>query len=333
MLSKRQNLLETIHGGNPDRFVNQYEYMAMIQNPVILASMGNCPQGSIAKNGWGVTISFPEYTPGPFPLTKGDLLVVKNITRWKDYVKAPPTKFTEDDWAPFVEMAKNIDRKEQFVTCTEAPGIFEKLHYLMGMEEAMINFYEEPDSMHELIYYLTDYEIESAKESIAHLHPDALFHHDDWGSHISSFLSPDMFDEFILPSYQKIYGYWREHGVELIIHHSDSYAANLVPSMIKMGVDIWQGPVTTNNLPELIEKYGGQISFHGGIDNGVVDRADWTEENIMKYTRQICEACGKLYFIPGGTMGGPGSTYPGVYETISKCIDKLSQDEQFHFHK
>lgn len=30
MLSKRQNLLETIHGGHPDRFVNQYEAFALL---------------------------------------------------------------------------------------------------------------------------------------------------------------------------------------------------------------------------------------------------------------------------------------------------------------
>lgn len=35
MLTKKQNLLETIHGGNPDRFVNQFEALGMIMaNPV-----------------------------------------------------------------------------------------------------------------------------------------------------------------------------------------------------------------------------------------------------------------------------------------------------------
>ena len=34
MLTKRQNLLETIRGGKPDRYVNQYEALAMItDNP------------------------------------------------------------------------------------------------------------------------------------------------------------------------------------------------------------------------------------------------------------------------------------------------------------
>ena len=30
MLTKRQNLMETIKGGKPDRFVNQYEFMNLM---------------------------------------------------------------------------------------------------------------------------------------------------------------------------------------------------------------------------------------------------------------------------------------------------------------
>jgi len=32
MLTKRQIFLETIRGGNPDMFVNQYEYFQLIEN-------------------------------------------------------------------------------------------------------------------------------------------------------------------------------------------------------------------------------------------------------------------------------------------------------------
>ena len=124
-------------------------------------------------------------------------------------------------------------------------GIFEKLHYLMGMEDAMINFYEEPEAMHELIDYLADWEITLAEETIKYVHPDCLFHHDDWGSQTSLFISKEMFDEFLLPAYKKIYGYWKANGVEVIVHHSDSYAADLVPEMIEMGVDVFQGAVST----------------------------------------------------------------------------------------
>ena len=96
--------------------------------------------------------------------------------------------------------------------------------------------------------------------------------------------------------------------------------------MIEMGIDVWQGCLTVNNLPELIEKYGGQISFMGGIDNGVVDRVDWTDEKIEAYVRDICQQCGKKYFIPCMCAGMPVSAFPGVYEAVSKAIDKLNQE-------
>lgn len=325
MLSKRENLLQTIHGGNPDRFVNQYEYLGLIFDPITMGGMGNMQKGTTWVNGWGVTISFPEGMPGPFPVHNQDTIVVKDITKWKEVVKAPRIYYTDEEWAPFEEMAANINRNEQFLAPFVAPGLFEKLHYLMSIEETLVNFYEEPDYMHEMIDFFTDFEIDGAKEIIKHLKPDALFHHDDWGSHISSFISPEMFKEFFEEPYKKIYSFWKANGVEVVVHHSDSYAANLVPSMIEMGVDIWQGVISTNNVPELIKTYGGKISFQGGIDNGVVDRVDWTQEKIAKEVEELCKACGKLYFIPNTTMGGPESTYPGVYEAVSAEIDKMSK--------
>ena len=37
------------------------------------------------------------------------------------------------------------------------------------------------------------------------------------------------------------------------------------------------------------------------------------------------EQCGTMYFIPGFTGGGPGATFPGVYDALSYEIDKLSE--------
>ena len=65
-------------------------------------------------------------------------------------------------------------------------------------------------------------ELSLAEEICSHTHPDAIFHHDDWGSQRSTFLSPAMFDDFYLDAYKQVYGYYKAHGVELIVHHSDS---------------------------------------------------------------------------------------------------------------
>ena len=114
--------------------------------------------------------------------------------------------------------------------------------------------------------------------------------------------------------------------MELIIHHSDSYAASLVPDMIDMGIDIWQGVVTTNNIPELIREYGPKISFMGGIDSAAVDYEGWSREVIRREVRRACDECGKLYFIPNASQGLAMSTYPGVYEAISEEIDLYSKE-------
>ena len=186
-------------------------------------------------------------------------------------------------------------------------------------------FYENPDEMHELVDMYTEWELALAKEICHYLKPDALFHHDDWGSQVSTFLSPEMFREYFTPAYKKVYGYYKEHGVELVVHHSDSYAATLVPDMIEMGVDIWQGVMTSNNIPELIKQYGGKISFMGGIDSASIDFPGWTEEDVRKQVERCLAEHGKHYFIPGASQGLAMSTFPGVYEMTSKYIDEGSK--------
>ena len=50
----------------------------------------------------------------------------------------PETK--PEEWKEIQEQAAKIDRREQFVTIFGAPGIFEQLHYFMGMDDTLINF-------------------------------------------------------------------------------------------------------------------------------------------------------------------------------------------------
>lgn len=322
MLTIKQNLLETIRGGNPDRFVNQYEFMDIIlEMPLDFMA----PPGGKLTNGWGITFVWPEGQIGQFPLHDDEHKVLKDITKWREYVKAPEIPDTDEAWAVAMERASKIDRNEKFVTAFVAPGLFEMCHHLMSMEDALMAFYEEPELMHELIDYLVEYELKLAEILCRRLKPDALFHHDDWGSQRNSFMSPDMFAEFFVEPYKKIYNFYRENGVELIVHHNDSYSANLVPHMIEMGIDIWQGCMTTNNTPELIKQYGGKISFMGDIDSGVVDFPGWTREIAVREVERACTNCGKHYFIPCLTQGLGFSSFPGVYEAVSEEIDKMSK--------
>jgi uroporphyrinogen-III decarboxylase len=327
MLTKRQNFLETIRGGNPDRFVNQYEYLTMLMgvDPIGRAYPRPSP-GSETVDGWGVTIRWEPGQPGPFPVHDIEHKVIKDITKWKDVIKSPKTDYPDEAWEDARKASESVDRKETYVTACYFGGIFEKLHFLMGMDDCLLNFYEEPDAMHELIEYITNYELAWGAGIVKHVKPDALFHHDDWGSQKSTFMSPAMFDEFILPSYKKIYGFFKKNDVEIIVHHCDSYAATIVPQMIEMGIDVFQGCLTSNNVPELVRKYGGKIAFMGDLNNGVLDKADWTPELIRTEVERACRTNGKRYFIPCLAQGLPIATFPGVYDAVTAEIDRMSAE-------
>lgn len=322
MLTKRQNLLETIRGGKPDRFVNQYEFLDII----LEAPLRTRPKpGETITNEWGITYSWPQGQLGPFPIHDDAHRVIKDITKWRDDIRVPSVDFPDERWAPAIAHANAVDREDKYVTVFFASGTFEMTHNLMGMEDAMMNLYEEPELMHELIDFLTDYELRYAEQIIRRIKPNALFHHDDWGGQIASFMSPEMFKEFYLGPYKKVYKFWKDNGIELIVHHSDSYAANLVPHMIDMGIDIWQGVMTTNNTPSLIKEFGGRISFMGELDSGVLDHPGWSKETIAEHVRKACETCGKHYFIPCLTQGLNLSSFPGVYEAATEAINEMSK--------
>lgn len=323
MLTKRENLLETIKGGKPDRFVNQYEFLNIVMTAPTGTEMN---YGQTWKDGWGITWQWPEGQLGRFPVHDDEHTVIKDVTKWRDYLTMPAVETSDEAWAPAIEWAGSVDRKDQYVAAFVAPGLFEMCHHLMNMEEALMAFFEEPEAMHDLIAALTERELEYAKVVCEKMKPDALFHHDDWGSQINSFIAPETFEEFFVPYYKKIYSFYKENGVELIVHHSDSYAANLVPFMIDMGIDIWQGVMNTNNISDLINEYGGKISFMGGLHSGQIDFPEWTPEICTQFVEETCKAHGKHYFIPCLTSGLNLSNFEGVYDTVSKEIDKMSKE-------
>ena len=333
MLTERENLEEVIKRGNPERFANQYDAFAFVRNP-ILKYRNQAKPGEIDKiNDWGCTVSWPIGQPGAFPNHREDLIVMPDITHWKETVHAPKSIYPESEWEEFIEQAEKIDRKKQFVTAMELPGVFELTHYLGEITRILADFYEHPQEMKDLIKYITEWELNIAEGICTYIKPDAMFHHDDWGTNTSTFLAPDMFAEFFLDSYKQVYKYYKDHGVEVLIHHSDTYGATLVPYMIEMGVDIWQGCLLRpNELNKLVDQYGGQISFMGGIDSDAIDKPDWTPESVKEGVYDAMDYMGmadrRKFYIPCLTQGLNVSTFPGVLEEVSKCISEYEAEHK-----
>ncbi|MCL2200643.1 MAG: uroporphyrinogen decarboxylase [Oscillospiraceae bacterium] len=325
MLTPKENMRETIRGGKPNRFVNQFEAIQILPHPYLMFNPGVEKGGPDVVNPWGITTSFPENVPGQFPVHTKEKIVVKDIENWQDYVKAPPLKFTDEQWAICKGIYDSVDGSKSYKATFVAPGLFEQTHHLCEITNALEYYLTNPDEMHDMIKVLKDWELELAEGICTHLKPDAIFHHDDWGSEISTFLRPEMFAEFFLEPYKEIYKYYHDHGVEFIFHHNDAYSATIVPYMIEMGIDVWQGCMASNDVPALIKQYGDKITFMGSIDNKFVDFTGWTQDDVHNVVHRILDEVGDpKYFIPCITQGGPGSLYKGTYKALVDEIDKYN---------
>lgn len=324
-MNARENFLALVNGGTPEALVNEWEPFGSVFDPLMGITL-TAIVGQSVIDPWGVTIYWGEDEPGAMPMVTEENKVCKDITHWRDYVKAPDIQNAVLDWTGANAQAEEIHAQDKLTMSLMATGLFEQMHYLMGFEDALMNLLLEPESAHELLDYLMEYKLTYAKILVENLHPDVVLFHDDWGSKMNLFMSGDTWREFFKPRYEKIYRYFKENGV-ITIHHADSHCQVIARDIADIGIDIWQGVLPQNDIPQIQKIVGNDLILMGGIDASIVDVADWTEEKIREEVRRACRA-----YAPGGnyipclTYGGEGSIFPGVNDIIMDEIRKISPE-------
>ncbi len=299
MYTFRQNSQVILDGGQPDFYGDIMDAMAICPDPIFLRDL--CPQdGELHQDSWGTTKKWAPGEPGETPVTTDENKVIKDIEDWKDYVAVPPVDNL--DWSMAEAFAKSVNRDEKWVCYFSTTGLFERSHFLMGMEDAMCNYLLYPEEMVELLTVIKDWKIECIRQAHEHLNPDAIFYQDDWGSKQNLFLPPDVWREIIKPLQQEISDVIHECGM-LYVHHSDCYRAQIVEDMVDIGIDVWQGVIPENPIEEIKERTQGKLAMQGGIDTPAYDNSMATEESIRAGVRADLDRC-----LPGGRffVGCPG---------------------------
>lgn len=310
--------------GRPDRQLNNFEAFKFVGDPVGAYLRGNRKKGTRYLDRWGVTFDFPEDAPGAMPISTPDVRVLKDITCWRDQVKAPDIASNcVEGWEEARARAEEVSGDAYLSTAMMVTGVFETLHNLMGFEDTLTAFYEHPAEMHELIDYIADYRLEYEKMLVENLHPDAVLAHDDWGTKDTLFMHPDIWREFFKEPYRRLYSYLRENKV-IVVHHADSYLAPIVEDMAEIGINVWQGVLPENDIPALQYRLDGSMILMGGI-GAAIDREDSTEEEIRSYVRTVLEnCCPGGHYIPCVTQGGPASIFPHVFPIIEDEIRRYN---------
>ncbi|QOV20315.1 uroporphyrinogen decarboxylase (URO-D) [Blautia liquoris] len=329
MMTARENYLALCNGKKPERLVNQYEpFEFVLRDPLLYDFYFGCYiEGQDTLNPFGVTIRWKKGEHAGMPYVTEKTKVIQDVTEWKKYIKMPGLEHTEEEWAAAKEDLAKIDRKEKLATGLMVSGIFETAHSLMGFEDTLMNFLLEPEAMNELFDYLFEFKMEYAKQLLDHLELDVILSHDDWGGKDRLFFSKDVFDEFLKPRYEKLYGYITSRGVQ-VVHRSDSWCESIVPDMVDIHVTTWQGVLPGNNILKLQKELDGKLILMGGIDS-IIDMADWKEEVVRKEARRACEEYGPGGgFIPSITYGLPESIFPGVFECITDEISRYNEEHK-----
>jgi hypothetical protein len=116
-------------------------------------------------------------------------------------------------------------------------GLFGTLRDLLGPERAFLSFYTDPGLVHDIMasyttLWLSLYEAIAARIQIDHVHI-----WEDMAGKQGSLISLCMVEEFMMPHYDQIAAFCRNHQVPVFSVDSDGNVADLVPRMMRHGVN------------------------------------------------------------------------------------------------
>ena len=187
---------------------------------------------------------------------------LSDVTEWEKEIVWPDLNAI--DWAKdFDENFRSVVSSEKPVMFVIVNGFYERLADLTSFEDTLCAFIEEPEAVDAFFTRLCDWHIELIKIAKKHYNAEVITFHDDMGTQRSSFFSPDMFTEIMLPHYRRMND--AAHAMGLVVNfHSCGSVVNQIPNFIEAGFDFWEGQDACNDKAAIMDQYGdrlGQVAF------------------------------------------------------------------------
>ncbi|MHB9023769.1 MAG: uroporphyrinogen decarboxylase family protein [Armatimonadota bacterium] len=154
--------------------------------------------------------------------------------------------------------------------------VYEQLRATLGDVTMLESLALEPEWIHDFCDTFTNFLIRHIDYLFNEAgQPDGAFIYEDLGYNKGLFCSPTMYHDLIMPYHQRLFSFFHDRGMPVILH-SCGKVAEAVPYVIEAGVDCLQPMEAKTGLDvvELARQFGDRLSFMGNIDVRVLEGGD-----------------------------------------------------------
>jgi hypothetical protein len=137
------------------------------------------------------------------------------------------------------------------------------------LTDVMYALKEDPDYVKRALSIWGRFNAAVAERVLADVSCDAAIFSEPLGGNDGPLISPQMYEEFVLASYEPVLEVLRSHGVETIILRTYANARLMIPSILKWGFNgLWACEVNieTMDYRDLRREFGRDLRLIGGID-------------------------------------------------------------------
>ncbi|HOX38836.1 MAG TPA: uroporphyrinogen decarboxylase family protein [Candidatus Brocadiia bacterium] len=169
--------------------------------------------------------------------------------------------------------------------------LFERAHFLRGLEGILTDFHLDPDGMERLLDALTE-RISRTMRLMSGIQCDAFFLSDDYGAQASLMMRPETWRRFIAPRVERLAAVSHELGRAFFLH-SCGCVREIAADLPGIGVDALH-PVQPEcqNVKTIMEMTKGKLTLYGGVGTQDVMRSAEASE-VRSEVRRVATELGQ----------------------------------------
>lgn len=156
-----------------------------------------------------------------------------------DYEKLLPFLYPRREAEAQLEGLKQIrdrHKKGEFPVWISLDGGFWFPRTLLGIENHLYSFYDQPELYHRILDDLADYQLWLVERVNEILVPDFMTFGEDMSYNNGPMISESCFDEFLAPYYRKVIPALKARGTKVIVD-TDGDVSRMIPWMRRVGID------------------------------------------------------------------------------------------------